>query len=61
MIARRSYRAPDLGFSEILEAGTRAFVCHIESYVKHDCNIVCGLKGNSYWTNLFKAIFVLSV
>lgn len=29
---------------EILEAGTRAFVCHIESYVKHDCNIVCGLK-----------------
>ncbi|KIH66342.1 DEAD/DEAH box helicase [Ancylostoma duodenale] len=29
---------------EILEAGTRAFVSHIESYVKHDCNIVCGLK-----------------
>ncbi|PIO55545.1 hypothetical protein TELCIR_23067, partial [Teladorsagia circumcincta] len=29
---------------EILETGTRAFVCHIESYVKHDCNIVCGLK-----------------
>ncbi|KAK6742541.1 hypothetical protein RB195_010044 [Necator americanus] len=29
---------------EILEAGSRAFVSHIESYVKHDCNIVCGLK-----------------
>ncbi|XGW15774.1 hypothetical protein V3C99_001318 [Haemonchus contortus] len=29
---------------EILENGTRAFVSHIESYVKHDCNIVCGLK-----------------
>ncbi|CAD6188416.1 unnamed protein product [Caenorhabditis auriculariae] len=24
----------------ILEAGTRAFVSHIEAYVKHDCNIV---------------------
>ncbi|CAJ0598755.1 unnamed protein product [Cylicocyclus nassatus] len=29
---------------EVMEAGSRAFVSHIESYVKHDCNIVCGLK-----------------
>ncbi|VDK46995.1 unnamed protein product [Cylicostephanus goldi] len=32
---------------EVMEAGSRAFVSHIESYVKHDCNIVCGLKGMS--------------
>ncbi|PAV57965.1 hypothetical protein WR25_04412 [Diploscapter pachys] len=28
----------------ILEAGSKAFVTHIESYIKHDCNIVCSLK-----------------
>ncbi|CAI4232428.1 unnamed protein product [Auanema sp. JU1783] len=28
-----------------LEKGTKAFVSHIESYVKHDCNVVCGLKA----------------
>lgn len=28
----------------ILEAGTRAFVSHVEAYVKHDCNIVCPFK-----------------
>ncbi|CAI5444540.1 unnamed protein product [Caenorhabditis angaria] len=27
----------------ILEAGTRAFVSHIESYSKHDCHIICAL------------------
>ncbi|VDK23853.1 unnamed protein product [Anisakis simplex] len=30
---------------DILECGTRAFVSMIESYVKHDCGIVCGLKN----------------
>ncbi|CAB3401490.1 unnamed protein product [Caenorhabditis bovis] len=28
----------------ILEAGTRAFVSHIEFYAKHDCHIVCPLN-----------------
>uniref|UniRef100_A0A1I7TH14 ATP-dependent RNA helicase n=1 Tax=Caenorhabditis tropicalis TaxID=1561998 RepID=A0A1I7TH14_9PELO len=27
----------------ILEAGTRAFVSHIESYAKHDCHLICSL------------------
>lgn len=37
----------------ILEQGTRAFVSHIESYVKHDCNVVCGLKGRLLHFNYF--------
>ncbi|CCF23444.1 ATP-dependent RNA helicase [Caenorhabditis elegans] len=27
----------------ILEAGTRAFVSHVESYAKHDCHLICSL------------------
>uniref|UniRef100_A0A0R3RVR1 Helicase ATP-binding domain-containing protein n=1 Tax=Elaeophora elaphi TaxID=1147741 RepID=A0A0R3RVR1_9BILA len=29
---------------EILECGTRAFMSFIESYVRHDCNVVCSSK-----------------
>uniref|UniRef100_A0A8R1EPV2 ATP-dependent RNA helicase n=1 Tax=Caenorhabditis japonica TaxID=281687 RepID=A0A8R1EPV2_CAEJA len=29
----------------ILEAGTRAFVSHVESYAKHDCHLICSLDG----------------
>lgn len=32
-------------FREILENGTEAFVSFIESYGRHDCNIVCPLAG----------------
>uniref|UniRef100_A0A915PPN8 ATP-dependent RNA helicase n=1 Tax=Setaria digitata TaxID=48799 RepID=A0A915PPN8_9BILA len=30
---------------EILESGTRAFMSFIESYVRHDCNVVCSFKN----------------
>ncbi|MCP9259059.1 ATP-dependent RNA helicase DDX55 [Dirofilaria immitis] len=29
---------------EILESGTRAFMSFVESYVHHDCNVVCSYK-----------------
>ncbi|VBB32356.1 unnamed protein product [Acanthocheilonema viteae] len=29
---------------EILECGTRAFLSFVESYVRHDCNVVCSFK-----------------
>ncbi|VDN89463.1 unnamed protein product [Brugia pahangi] len=29
---------------EILECGTRAFMSFVESYVRHDCNVVCSSK-----------------
>uniref|UniRef100_A0A8R1Y1K8 ATP-dependent RNA helicase n=1 Tax=Onchocerca volvulus TaxID=6282 RepID=A0A8R1Y1K8_ONCVO len=29
---------------EILESGTRAFMSFVESYVRHDCNVVCSYK-----------------
>ncbi|VDK79657.1 unnamed protein product [Litomosoides sigmodontis] len=29
---------------EILESGTRAFMSFVESYVRHDCNVVCSFK-----------------
>lgn len=40
-----SYKKCSNSCRGILEAGSKAFVTHIESYVKHDCNIVCSLKG----------------
>lgn len=32
-------------FRKILLRGTRAFVSFIEFYIKHDCQVVCKLKG----------------